>query len=136
MDSTTTRNAELADLAALLTERQARKVDVVATAPAFRSDGGVIVVDGTDAVIDENGVTTADGRYRPTVVADEQIAEKLGVPIKYLRRMRAERPDLLDANLNGWLHGGARGVDGIDPAETISTSSPQRSTACASPAPR
>lgn len=102
---TTTRNATLADLALMLQERQARKVDVVASAPAFRSESGVIVVDGTEPIITDDGVTDGDGRYRPTVVADEQLADKLGVPIRYLRRMREQRPDLLDANLNGWLHG-------------------------------
>lgn len=106
---TTARNATLADMATLLTERQARKVDVVASAPAFRSVGGVICVDGTEPILTDDGVTDGDGCYRPTVVADEQLAEKLGIPIRYLRRMRVERPDLYDANLNGWLHGGGWG---------------------------
>lgn len=103
---TNTRNATLADLAVLLQDRQARKVDVVATAPAFRSHGGVIVVDGTEPILTDDGVTSADGHYRPTQIADEGLAEKLGVPVRYLKRLRAERPDLYDANVNGWLHGG------------------------------
>ena len=42
---------------------------------------------------------------RPTVVADEGLADKLGISLAYLRRLRASCPDLWDANVNGWLHG-------------------------------
>ena len=102
---TTTRNATLTDLVALLRDQQARKVDVVAPATTIRSVDGVLRITGTDPVLDESGVTPADGLYRPTVVCDEGIAEKLGVPVKYLRTLRETRPDLYDANVNGWLHG-------------------------------
>ena len=50
-------------------------------------------------------MTSSAGTYRPTVVADEGIADKLGISLAYLRRLRASRPDLWDANVNGWLHG-------------------------------
>jgi hypothetical protein len=43
--------------------------------------------------------------FRPTSIADGHIADKLGIPVKYLRRMRAERVDLYDTNVNGWLQG-------------------------------
>ena len=102
---TTTRNASLADLMTMLREQHARKVDVVAPASAIRSEDGLLVVRDTEAVLTEDGVTTADGRYAPTAVADEGIADKLGVPVGYLKRLRTERPDLYDANVNGWLHG-------------------------------
>lgn len=111
---TTTRHASLADLATMLQDRQARKVDVVATAPAIRSDAGVFVVDGTEPVLTETGVDMGDGRYRPTGVADEGLSQRLGIPVGYLKRLRADRPDLYDANVNGWLHGDGdeRGPDG------------------------
>lgn len=111
---TTTRHASLADLAAMLQDRQARKVDVVASAPAIRSDAGVFVVDGTEPVLTETGVDMGDGRYRPTGVADEGLSQRLGIPVGYLKRLRADRPDLYDANVNGWLHGDGdeRGPDG------------------------
>lgn len=109
----TTRNASLSDLAAMLQQRQARRLDVVASAPAIRSDRGTIVVQGTEPIITDDGVSDGDGRYQPTAIADEGIAEKLGIPIRYLRRMREQRPDLLDANINGWLHG-----SGVDAAES------------------
>lgn len=101
----TARNATLSDLAALLEDQHARKVDVVAPAQAITSDDGTIYVAGTDAQIDWDGVHVTTGAYLPTAHADGQIAEKLGIPVAYLRRLRAERTDLYDANVNGWLHG-------------------------------
>lgn len=110
---TTLRNATIGDLADLLKENHARKLDVVAPASAIRSEGGSLVLEGVEAEISDDGVTAVDGRYIPTVVCDEGIADKLGVPVAYLKRMRAERPDLYDANVNGWLHGGEWTTDGL-----------------------
>ena len=50
------RNATLADLAALLQEQQARKVDVVAAASAIGARCGQLVVDGTAPVLGEHGL--------------------------------------------------------------------------------
>lgn len=114
MLTTTTRNADLNDLVTILREQQAHKLDVVAPASQFRSRDGVLVVSGTEALLTEDGVTTADGRYVPTAVFDEGIADKLRIPLGYVRRLRAERPDVYDANVNGWLHGKSRRtVDGV-----------------------
>lgn len=114
----TARNATLADLADLLGKQQARKLDAVLPATAIRSVAGEIVVESDDAHIDEHGVWPLAGRYVPTTLVDEHIAEKLNVPLAYLRRLRAERVDLYDATVNGFLHGGewtepttAEGVD-------------------------
>ena len=101
----TTRNASLADLAEMLTDQQARKLDLVVPATEITADGGLLVVTGSEPIITEHGVTLTDGAYVPTVVADEGVADKLGIPVAYLKRLRAERPDLYDANVNGWLHG-------------------------------
>lgn len=101
----TTRNADLGDLAALLEDQHARKVDMVVPAEQVRSRGGNLVVAGADPVIEDDGVTDPNGTYRPTKVCDEGISSKLGVPLAYLRRMREDAPDLYDANVNGWLHG-------------------------------
>jgi len=101
----TTRNADLADLAAMLKDQQSRKVDVVAPASAIESVEGHWMVDGTEPVLTASGVDTTTGSFLPTEVADEGLGEKLGVPRQYLRRLRSERIDLYDANVNGWLHG-------------------------------
>jgi hypothetical protein len=105
MFTTTTRNATLTDLLSVLQDQHARKLDVVAPATALRSIDGVLIIRGSEAVLSEDGVTTTDGAYVPTAVFDEGVADKLGVPVSYLKRLREERPDLYDANVNGWLHG-------------------------------
>jgi hypothetical protein len=100
-----TRNAGLEDLVALLREQHARKIDMVVPASAIRAEEGLIRVRGAEPVITEDGVAPADGLYRPTEVFDEGLAEKLRIPLSYVRRLRRERVDLYDANANGWLHG-------------------------------
>jgi hypothetical protein len=115
MIQTTARNATLTDLANLLKSQQARKVDVVASARKIRATNGVLVIAGTEAEISDEGVTNTDGYYTPTVVCDEGIAEKLAIPLAYLRRLRSDRVDLYDANVNGWLHGAENDADSADP---------------------
>lgn len=105
LDQDTARHATLDGLAKLLQDQHGRKLDVVAPATAIRAEGGQIRLQGTEAEIGEDGVTPTEGIYRPTRVCDEGLADKLGVPLAYLRRLRAERADLFDANVNGWLHG-------------------------------
>ena len=110
------RNATLEDLAALLRDQQARKVDVVAPATAIRADGARLVIDGTDPVLGPDGVTMTAGTYLPTEVCDQGIADKLGIPAAYLRKMREQKPGLYDANVNGWLAGDDRAVPDPLPA--------------------
>jgi hypothetical protein len=102
---TTARNADLQDLAAMLQEQQARKLDLVVPAHAVRAENGLLRITGGDPVMDASGVTEVDGLYRPTQICDDGIAGKLGIPQGYMRRLRNERPDIWDANVNGWLHG-------------------------------
>lgn len=99
----TTRNATLADLARLLRQHQAAKVDVVAAASAIRAGNARLVIRETAPVLSDDGVTMTAGTYTPTDVCDSGLADKLGIPVTYLRRMRQQRPDLYDANVNGWL---------------------------------
>lgn len=99
------RNANLQDMVTMLRDQQAAKLDVVAPATALRSRDGAIELSGVEPVVDENGVTVVNGLYVPTRDADTTIAAKLGISLKYLRKLRAERPDLYDANVNGLLHG-------------------------------
>ena len=112
----TARNASLQDIAALLTEQRGRALDIVAPATALRSVGGNLVVTGSEPILSDEGVTSSDGTYVPTVVAEEGLAAKLQIPLAYVRRMRAERPDLFDANVNGWL-GGGHLPSGVGPAD-------------------
>lgn len=97
------RNAHLNDLSEMLQEQHARKVDIVAPASAIRSRKGVLRIKDVDPVIEEDGVTTANGFYLPTAICDEGLADKLNIPLTYLRRLRATHLPLFDDNVNGWL---------------------------------
>ena len=55
-----------------------------------------------------DGVTMTTGTYTPTDVCDQGIADKLGIPAAYLRRLREHKPGLYDANVNAWLDGDGR----------------------------
>lgn len=124
---TTLRNASLNDLVETLRSQQDLRFDHVASAGRLRFAGGNLVIDGAaEAILTESGVASGDAVLRPTDVFDAGVAEKLGIPVRYLRRMRdaavAEQSrlekldvdapdlfdpnayaDLLDANVNTWL---------------------------------
>ncbi|MEU6459800.1 DUF932 domain-containing protein [Streptomyces sp. NPDC047065] len=100
------RNADLSDLVRILEDGQRRKLDVIASASALRMRDGNVHVEGVEPQITEHGVAKVDGVYRPTAVADEGIADKLRIPLAYLRRMRTENVTLLDENVNAWLRQG------------------------------
>ena len=53
-------------------------------------------------------MSLTSGTYTPTDVCDQGVADKLGIPAAYLRRLREQKPGLYDANVNGWLDGDDR----------------------------
>ena len=77
------RNATLSDLARLLREQQARKVDIVAPATAIRAHAAQLLVDDSVPELGPGGVTATAGAYIPTEVCDQGIADKLGIPVAY-----------------------------------------------------
>ena len=99
------RRGDLATLHAMLTERQARKADSVVPAAAIESRRGVLHVAGAiEPTLTDRGVSAASTAVlRPTRAADAQIAERLGIPTAYLRRLRTDAPGVYDANVNGLL---------------------------------
>ncbi|MFI1401160.1 DUF932 domain-containing protein [Streptomyces sp. NPDC020681] len=97
------RNASLGDLATILQSQQERKLDVIARASALDMRDGNLIIQGVEPSLQPTGVVDVDGTYRPTEVADEGFADKLKIPVQYLRRMRAEHLSLYDLNVNGWL---------------------------------
>ncbi|MEU2699540.1 DUF932 domain-containing protein [Micromonospora aurantiaca (nom. illeg.)] len=99
----TLRHSDLAALAAALNDQRTRALDLVVPAREMTFDGAALRLRDVPPVLTDDGVTDPNGRYAPTGVGDEGIAEKLGIPVKYLRRLRTEAPDLYDANVNGWL---------------------------------
>lgn len=100
---TTTRAAGLEDLVTLLRDHHARKIDVVARPQHLTASQGRLVVAGTEVELTDDGVTSLDGVYLPTRVADDGIASRLGIPPAYLRRTRDQAIDIWDHNVNGWL---------------------------------
>lgn len=111
------RNASYPDILALLQTLQSRRVDVVVPAEKMRFHDGMLQISGQEAVADETGVTDPNGTYWPTAVFDSQLAERLDIPIGYLRRLRNGRTnaegkeltyprlDIYDMTANGLLHG-------------------------------
>jgi len=91
----------LVDLAAELGRQLKAKQDMIVPSPLMRfsTDGG-----GISKVT----IETPDGaaHYGITELARHQLAEKLGIPYAYFERMREKQPDLLDRNVNTWLHSG------------------------------
>lgn len=115
------RNATPQRLVEILNEQKAHKLDVVVPATHMKSQNGLLVVKNSEAVLSEDGVTTVNGTYRPTDVFDEGLSAKLGIPRAYVRTLREQRPDMLDQNVNGWLHGRSRrtanGLEEVYPAD-------------------
>jgi len=100
----TTRNATVADLVALLQAQHAAKLDVVAPARHLVAENGRLRLIGVgEPRLTPDGVTVGETVLRPTATADAGIADKLGIPLPYLRRLRTEQVGLYDANVNTWL---------------------------------
>jgi hypothetical protein len=105
LTTTTRNNSDVGDVVRILETQRSHSLDVIAPAETLRFKDGNLILSGLDPVLLDDGVAEVNGTYVPTEVADEGISEKLNIPIAYLRRMRAERPDLFDANVNAWLRG-------------------------------
>ena len=120
------RGAEFGDILALLNKQQARKVDIVIPGSKLLVRDGMLVV--ADDVVDmsDEGVTRVGGEYWPTTWFDAHVAERLDIPVAYLRRLRngreivgtrgrsrtlGPRLDLYDSNVNGLF----RGNDDVPP---------------------
>lgn len=109
LSAETLRSGSFEEIARLLMDQQARKLDVVAGASSVRFEHGHLVLADTTADLSADGVTLTEGVYRPQPAFVETMADKLSIPLGFLRRMHVERPDLFDALGNGLLHG-----DGVE----------------------
>lgn len=113
----TVRNAAFADLLEMLNEQQTRKIDMVVPASKIKFRDGMLIIEGQEMILDDDGFADPNGRYHPTQTFDDQVAERLDVAPAYLRRLRhgrvgkrdqkmaPARLDLWDANVNGLLSG-------------------------------
>src|SRR5262245_13493457 len=86
----------IAELAQEIERQQAAKRDYVAPAQVMR-------LDWNDD--DELALRLGDDLEVPDIkdLAHRQIGEFTGIPAKYYDRMKAEKPELLAANVNHWL---------------------------------
>lgn len=100
MIQTIARNASLEELHQLLSVQHEAKHDAIVPARKLHYNGGYLVAAGMGM----DGPAGSAGIFRPTEIFDAHIASALEIPLPYVRRMRKERVDMLDANVNGWLH--------------------------------
>lgn len=108
MIRTELRNAELTDLVTLLRTQQDIKYDIVASSDSlFYSPEGNLMVEGGDIEITTEGVTSTVATLTPTRIFEDHVSQKLGIPRRYITRMRDQgQGPLLTDNVNTWLHHG------------------------------
>lgn len=99
------RNSSINDLVAALTDQSAHKVDVVLKATDLRMKDGRLTVTNQEPIVSNTGVTAVNGWYELSDGAVSDLAEKLGIPVRYLRKLIIDRPWLADSNVNGLIHG-------------------------------
>jgi hypothetical protein len=97
------RNISLPDLVNLLRTEAAHRLDVIAGSGALRSEGARLILEGTQPQLGPDGVTMTTGAYDFNDVALTQVADKLNIPVAYLKRLHADFSELFDQNVNGLL---------------------------------
>jgi Domain of unknown function (DUF932) len=87
----------LVSLAQELERQLATKKDMLVPSSrmCYRTENGEsrVSIEGGDGVME----------YGTTELAQRQLADKLRIPFAYFQRMREEKPELLDRNVNTWL---------------------------------
>lgn len=87
----------LPDLAATVQDYRTRVRD-------YRLPGSFLRMDPTNLTLNTDPTVTATRlSIEPNRLMHDQIAERLGVPVKYYNRMKEEAPELLARNVNEWL---------------------------------
>jgi hypothetical protein len=104
---TTARCKGLEEFLEVLQVQAARRYDAVVPLQAIEAKGGLLHVIG----MGKDGPAGEPGIFTVSDIMDGHIADRLGVPVKYVRWMHANRPDLYDLNVNGIVHGCALGRD-------------------------
>lgn len=119
------RNARLDDMLAVLNNQHALKYDVVVPSTHLRYElGDLEIMEGATQITDL-GVDLIPAYLAPTRQFEDQLAERLDIPIRYLRKMRAEGDldaRLLDVNVNYWMGKAERnyfirGFRGLEPGD-------------------
>lgn len=89
----------LVELATELQRQLTTKKDLIVPSPLMRH---ATDADGNSRIVVEEG--GGPSGYGITDLARRQLADKLKIPFVYFERMRADQPELLDSNVNTWLH--------------------------------
>jgi hypothetical protein len=109
----TARNTDLQTLADLLRTQEGAKADAIVPATKLTvTPAGKVRIAGTDPLLTEAGVTDMNGDYDLSDVALRHLAERFGIDTRYARKLAEQRPDILAANVNGWIYGNA--LHGLD----------------------
>ena len=97
LDNTLRDGLSLRDLAQKVNAQAALKHDIVADTRDIE-----IIPPKSEAASLHLSVKNQSA-YALTPIAEQQIAERVGIPIKYYRRMRSDAPQLLGSNLSHWF---------------------------------
>jgi hypothetical protein len=97
------RNADLAELAAVLKDHRTRSIDIVAPVETVSMRDGALVVNGVEPVLNDDGVFEVNGLYKPTRVGDEGLARTFDMSLRDTRRMREVNVPLLTDSINSWM---------------------------------
>lgn len=82
----------LSGLVDVLELQNSQKADYIINPKDISYEGGFLVAKGT-----------VGEAYVANDIMHSQIADKLGIPNQYYKKMRAEADELLEANVNGWF---------------------------------
>lgn len=96
------RHGDLGQLQEVLNSQRARGLDVVVSSKKLVWEGVRLLLEDMDPLLLESGVADPNGLYYPTSVADEGIATKLDIDLRYLRKMKREAPFLYAQNAQYW----------------------------------
>jgi hypothetical protein len=118
--TTSLRNGDVTQLMQLLANQRAHQIDVVTPSTALSARDGLIRIDTDELYMGTTGFTPIRGTYDPTDLFLGGLAERLNVPVGYLRRMQAERTDIFDFTVNRHLHGQSRNGEMVHPEDARS----------------
>lgn len=96
------RGIDMSTLINVLQDNESRKLDLVVPTNTIALRNGYLVIDGQEVILDADGVTDPNGQYTTAHIVDQNLADLFNIPVRYLRRMRAEKVSLLDTNVNAW----------------------------------
>jgi hypothetical protein len=113
------QNMSLPELVAELESQKVAKRDFVVPTSGVKMEVLTKDLPNTDDAVEQaNRIlripmivvpNVSGGSFEPNEVFHQHMAEKLGIPPKYYRRMQAEAPELLSKNVNEWLEREKRG---------------------------